>query len=57
MRNFTKLAAAAALSVAIAGSAFAATPAAQPVKKTATTKAPAKKAATHSAKKVEKKGQ
>ena len=52
MRNLTKLAAAAALSVAIAGSAFAATPAAQPAKKTATAKAPAMKA---HAKKVEKK--
>lgn len=56
MRNFAKLAAAGALSLAIvSGSAFAATaPAAQPAK-TATKKAPAKKAPTHAAKKVEKK--
>ncbi|MGN6692315.1 MAG: hypothetical protein ACTHJU_15365 [Sphingopyxis sp.] len=56
MRNFAKLAAAGALSLAIvSGSAFAATaPAAQPAK-TATKKAPAKKAPAHAAKKVEKK--
>lgn len=56
MRNFAKLAAAGALSLAIvSGSAFAATaPAAQPAK-AATKKAPAKKAPTHAAKKVEKK--
>lgn len=57
MRNIAKLAAVAALSVAVAGSAFAATPAAQPAKKAATIKAPVKKAATHSVKKVEKKSQ
>lgn len=56
MRNFAKLAAAGALSLAIvSGSAFAATaPAAQPAK-TATKKALAKKAPAHAAKKVEKK--
>jgi hypothetical protein len=56
MRNFAKLAAAGALSLAIvSGSAFAATaPTSQPAK-TATKKAPAKKAATHAAKKDEKK--
>ena len=60
MRNFAKLAAAGALSLAmVSGSAFAVTPAAgstQP-KKVAVTKAPAKKAATHAAKKAEKKAQ
>ena len=57
MRNFAKLAAAGALSLAIvSGSAFAATaPAAQPAKTAMTKKAPAKKAPAHAAKKVEKK--
>jgi len=55
MRNFAKIAAAGALSLAlVSGSAFAAT-AAQPAKTAMTKKAPAKKAATHTAKKVEKK--
>lgn len=56
MRNFAKLAAAGALSLAIvSGSAFAATaPTSQPAK-TATKKAPVKKVARHAAKKDVKK--
>ena len=56
MRNFAKLAAAGALSLAIvSGSAFAATaPTSQPAK-AATKKAPAKKVARHAAKKAETK--
>ena len=57
MRNFAKLAAAGALSLAIvSGSAFAATaPAAQPAKAATTKKAPVKKTTTHAAKKAETK--
>lgn len=57
MRNFAKLAAAGALSLAIvSGSAFAATaPAAQPTKAATTKKAPVKKAAHHAPKKADTK--
>lgn len=58
MRNYAKLVAAGALSLAmISGSAFAATPAAAPAQSHKAVKAPVKKASTHAAKKTEKKAQ
>lgn len=56
MRNYAKLVAAGALSLAmISGSAFAATPTATPAQSHKAVKAPVKKATMHAAKKTDKK--